>query len=602
MLEVEDWTARRPVTGESKDLEVPSLQDASQALSRLQQEALSWIPRVPEKIARVTEQATLIINDALKAAAEAAAPKKTEWTIAIDLTTNFYNGNGVTQRMGELEKLAAKTEGKPVTFVVQAARPIGGDALDPEFFSYDYDYQMERYVIQNGKIQKIETSYSRGYGGDLEDLLTFTCKRFKPEKLGLILDSHGGGNQGLQGDAFIDMYAPSGNIGELSVDGLVKSIKKGLKGSGREKIDLLNFDCCLMGQNGVVQRLQGLTDHIVASTETEHIIGQNISKPLTELLADPKVTPNQLAERMIEACKTQAPRESGSWLWKKPVPVETLSHYNLAHAKEFGDGLNKLGDALTLAIKDPNNAKVIEAIIDKTFTYGGKRRQISVFGLFFAPESHGTKTDIKDFTERVIKAIDAKELKDPDGTIKQAASEALKSHDKLVQSYFGYGLYDKRGGLTVFLPSRHLRDLDFAAQSKTTAFQLHKAGLEFREDAAEESFKNLAKKMKTTEDEIDSANKTRKIDIRTLEQVTQKFAKAKELFKALQESVGREEFMRNLQEFQSAAESLSKSNFYQMRLVEARDKAKTETSDVYKAELVTSDNGWGRFRRAMQKD
>ncbi len=602
MTEYQERGATSPSTGLAaveSEIFFPSVQkDAHEALSKLQEEALSWLPRIPEKISQLAEKAALKLSDAVKSAA-AKGPEKTEWTIVVDLTTNFYAGNGVTNRLKELNELAKQTEGKSITFVVQAQVPIEGDPLDPEFASWDYDYTIDRYVIQNGKVTKLESDYSQGYGQDLEGLLALTCKRFAPEKLGLILDSHGDGNQGLQGDARMDLFSTGGNIGELKIDDLTKSIKRGLRDSGRKKIDLIDFDCCLMGQNGVIQRLNGLADHVVASPETENIIGQNLRKPLERLIANTKLSPAEFAEDIVSACKQQKPRDGG-WLWKKPVPVETLSHYDVKFAQAFNTSLNSFGDAMTAAVKDPKNAKAVEDIIDKTYTYGGKRRQISIFGVFLAEESHGRKFDIKEFTQRVVSAIEKKELNDPSGQIKKSANEVLANHSKLVRSYFGYGLYEKQGGLSVFLPGRHLRDPDFAAKTKTTVFQLHKLGNEVTEGNTQEQYAVIKKKLKDVGSEIESASKD-KTELKMLEQVKQKYQKVEKSFKSL-ESGPAQDFAKNLSRFQKATEELSRCTFYEGVLQKARDRARNETADQYKAELVTSDNGWGRFRRAMQRD
>lgn len=580
-------------------------QDASNALSKLQDEAYAWLPRLSRNLSEAAEQAALAIAGGVKAATE-SKPEKTEWTVAFDLTTNFHGGNGVTARLKELKELAKQTEGKPITFVVQAAVPVGGDPTDPEFFSGDYDYSIDRYVIRDGKVTLVETVPSEGYGPDLVGLLSLTSKRFEPKKLALILDSHGSGNQGLQGDAPWDLFSPPDtNIGELKVDDLVKCIKRGLKGSGREKVDLLDFDCCLMGQTGVMQRVQKISDHVIASPETENIIGQNLRKPLTNLIANTDLTPEQLAGEILEAARHQEVRDSKawhSWLWKKPVPVETLSHYDVKHASEFGSKLDKLGNLLTEALKDSKSARALDRVLDETFTYGGKRRQIEVFGFFFAPESHGRKFDFKDFAQRVVAAVDKKEIADPDGRLKQSVGETIESHDKLVRANFGYGVYEKRGGLTVFLPGRHLRDPEVAAKSKTSAYQLQTmcAGLEHGASGMAEKFKQVEKKLKEISEQLDSASKKPDAQPKVIEQVVLRSKGVQDAFAKLQ-TASAEDFPKQLEVLNEASEKLARTAFFQDALHKEKKEAKKERSSVYRAELVDPDTGWGRFRKALLK-
>src|SRR6185295_18979551 len=49
------------------------------------------------------------------------------------------------------------------------------------------------------------------------------------------------------------------------------------------------------------------------------------------------------------------------------------------------------------------------------------------------------KRDLKDFVEKVIKAIDEGKLKDERGKLKEAAQKVLKDGESLTKSYFGRG-------------------------------------------------------------------------------------------------------------------------------------------------------------------
>lgn len=589
-------------TGEYSIASLP--EGAASALSKLHDEAYAWLPRLSKTLSDTAERAAITVADGMKAAIE-SKPDKTEWTVVFDLTTNFHNGYGVTARLKELRELAKQTEGKPITFVVQAAMPIGGDPTDPEFFSGDYDYNIDRYIIKDGKMKHVETVPSEGFGEDLIGLLTLTSKRFDPKKLALVVDSHGSGNQGLQGDAPWDIFSPGPNAGELKVDDLVHCIKRGLKDSGRTQVDLLDFDCCLMGQSGVMQRIQKVAHHVIASPETENIIGQSLRKPLEKLIADTGLNPEQLAGEILEAAKHQEVRDSKAWhnwLWKKPVPVETLSHYDVKYATQYDARLNKFGDLLTAALKDRKSAEALERILDETFTYGGKRKQISVFGVFLAQESHGKKFDVKDFTQRVVAAINRKEIADPDGKLRQSATETLESHDKLVRAYFGYGLYEKRGGLTVFLPGRQLRDPEVAAKSKTSAFQLQtlSAGLEHDKPDLKEKFQQLERKLKEISGQIESAEKKADSKSKVIEQVELRCRRVEKTFEKLQKASA-EDFPKQLVHFNRATENLARTAFFQDALNKAKEEAREERNTVYKAELVNADTGWGRFRKALLK-
>jgi hypothetical protein len=92
----------------------------------------------------------------------------------------------------------------------------------------------------------------------------------------------------------------------------------------------------------------------------------------------------------------------------------------------------------------------------------------------------------------------------------------------------------------------------------------------------------------------------RKEDPKVVDQVKERFEKVKSAFESLQKA-GEKDFNKQLSEFQKSATELTKTTFFQTKLEEERKSSKSKTAEVYKAELVTGNNGWGRFRKALQR-
>lgn len=430
------------------DFAPPSLDDAQQALQRLSDEAQTSLRSLFERVRK--SETVDALSRTWEAVKQGLSREKTDWTFAINLTTDYGSGYGVEARMAELHKLAEKSRGKPVTLVVQAAMP---DYQSPEAFASGLPdgHYLDRWVIKDGKMTWVESAKSVGLAKDTEDLLAFTGKRFDAKRLGLLLDSHGNGNLGLTGDT-----------GRATVPEFAQALRNGLKLINRKSLDVLDFDCCLMAQNGVVNEVKDVTRNVVASAETEHIAGQELTIPLERIFENPGMTGGQVARDFIKSSRDkQATMEAVSKVLAyfgidnpAKVPIKTLAHMSVEEYEGFRGSLDKFGDKMCDVLKDEANRAAIEDVIDDTATYGGGGGGF----LFLFMSVKGDKYDLKDFTTRVVKAIDAGKIKDADGTLKACAEDVLAKRNKLVGDYFGHGNYAQLGGYSVFLPARDLRE------------------------------------------------------------------------------------------------------------------------------------------------
>lgn len=402
---------------------------------------------------------------------------KQNWLVVMNLATDFGGECTIEKRTNKLQELAKSTEGKPVTIVVQSA------VLDEKSGKYN----LERFVLKDGKVEKLKSpGESKGYGSDVEGLMKYASSTFPAKNVGLILDSHGSGNDGLMGDN-----------GNLSLADLKTHVQTALKGSGHEKLDFLQFDACLMAQNGVLESTQSIAKHVVASAEPEGVTADTAAadnKNLAQLLKNPNMTADQLAE----LCVAQAKDVNG---------FDTLAHFDMAKYSAFRQSLDSFGEGLTKLWDDPKQQEVLRQIVGQTFEYGGGGGG-GIGGLFHIlgggkdkyalnPEDSsdnnsqaqlrppkpgfeqlldylrerplfsempfhelppfsrclGTaKRDLKDFVDKVVAAIDAGKLKDEDGKLKAAAEKLLKEGESLTKSFFGRGEHKGLGGLSVFLP------------------------------------------------------------------------------------------------------------------------------------------------------
>lgn len=401
-------------------------------------------------------RAALKLFDGDKPLEVGGAPRehpRQDWVIAMNLAADFGNECTIEKRTKKLQELAADTRGKPVTIVVQFAVKQKDGAC-----------KLERFALNGGKVVKLESpGRSGGYASDVEQLLKFTSQNYQTRNLGLILDSHGTGNGGMSGDT-----------GSLSLTELRDSVTRGLRNSGHDKLDLLQFNACLMGQNGVLESTQSIARHIVASAEPEGTGAQGRdfdNRVFRELLRNPSMTAGDLADVGIRQARDMA----------RDFP--TLAHFDMEKYGKFRESLDVFGEKMAKLCKDPAQLAVIQNIIRETFAYGGG--SIKFLNLFlgggkdkpflgkpdFIKPPSGSdwgfqgiggsgfraesgRRDVKDFVARVLLAISKGQLKDEDGSLEKAAKSLLIDGTALVKSFFADGKERMNtGGLSAFLPT-----------------------------------------------------------------------------------------------------------------------------------------------------
>ncbi len=354
---------------------------------------------------------------------------------------------------------------------------------------------LDRYLIANGKIEKLETTPSANASDDLQSFVS-TAHKYPASKYALVLMRHGAGNRGIQGDN-----------GTISLADLVGSIRRGLdepaekkKVSGKEptesnpgpndsdqgdkpvakgtlKLDLLNFDACQMAEHSVPSAMASVAKHMVASSENEGALVtkepemQDLNEQVRALLADPKMTGDTFARKIIEIMRSSSNESEEAYGKWHPVPV--LAHFRLEHAEQFKTSLNAFGDTLAGALADsePLNRKAIGRAIDSTPRLGVTN--------WFQPTHTDHLNDLKSFAEIIKAACDNGEIKDPDKKIRDSATQLLDARAKLVPDFFGADSgtdalpkYGAQGGIAVFLPDSALRDPKEEAKLQSGPTQL----------------------------------------------------------------------------------------------------------------------------------
>ncbi len=528
--------------------------------------------------------------DALDKLAPPPKEKQADWTFAINFTTDFGDNQGVMSGMERLEEFAAKTKGSNVKIVAQAAFPRDAEICGEDiqcFAPGSSKYRLDRYLLADGKLKFIDSVDSNGYAADVESLVKLTSKNYPGKRMGLIIDSHGSGNEGLLGDT-----------GTAGVDEFVQAVQNGLKDSGHAKFDILDFDTCLMAQDGALGKISKVADQVVASAETESIYNaQNYLDPIAGLIKKPETDGFTLARQIV----SETHKDMEFWKFEGWMPaVQTLGHFNMRQYEQFKKNLDQFGEELVKSLNNPANRPVIEAAIDNSRKYGSSGHLMAL--MFGTSINQKNRTDLKDFTERVLSAIDSGEISDPDRTLKKAAYDVMSARGMFVDSYHGDGDYKAAGGISTFLPSRSLRNVEREVQMSCTAGRLkdltdpakfnavnrtEKTRSEFLEKVVAESFmtnhgffffggvKGVEKELKAVDD-------------------------AALKFKSAANDNARKTAF---EELHNACVTLAKSAPFTAIQDRHKNDLEGKVSKVYKANFIeeTKDTGWSKFRLKLKQ-
>lgn len=510
------------------------------------------------------------------AATDHDRPAKTEWALALNLTTNFdKDPEGKFYRLEDLRKFAEKTKGKSIAIVVQAAfqNELEKPGASPT-------YTLERYVIRDGVIRQVIHGQSKGYAQDLKELTQYAAKNTPSDKLALVLDSHGTGNKGLYGDT-----------GTITLPEFVKNVKDGLAGSGREKIDVIHFDTCLMAQNGAMNRIKEIADRMVASPEIESTKGITLVPLWDKLVSDPKTTPESFAREIVRQARIQgAEREKAN----RSIPIDIISHVDLRKHEPLRQSLDVFGDLLVEALKDSNNKVAIEEAIDKSRNFGR-----GWTGLPTRDYVHYYRADLKDFAELIIRSIEDGRLTDDNRKLKAAAEDVLLKRGQLVDSSYAHGEYVGTGGVSVFLPGRNMRNVDREARLMTTAGRIA--------DATEpERFAEINKDAKTLAAFLQNAKMdllfTRPFLFFGVKGVDSELKVLGDAIQGFERATTEDDRRKSFARIHRAATNLETCDHFQK--LQARNKVilREKVAEEYKAQLIDDKDtsGWARFRLMLR--
>ena len=223
-----------------------------------------------------------------------------QWTFMVYLDSDNNLESAGIEDMNEMEEIGSNDD---INIVVLMDRCEGDDTSNGDWEDRRYYYVTKDPAGANNEMISTEVDYPHLTPGEepnmgdpqtLVNFLTWSMTTFPAEHYMLSLWNHGGGIRGVCWD---DSTPDHDN---LDLPELRTAFQQVQNNTGVEKLDVIGFDACLMGETGIHYQLQPFTDIVVASEATESNDGWPYELFLGDVEQDPMMTPEEVARSLVE--------------------------------------------------------------------------------------------------------------------------------------------------------------------------------------------------------------------------------------------------------------------------------------------------------------
>jgi hypothetical protein len=480
--------------------------------------------------------------------------------------------------MNKLEELATSTRDKPVAFLLQSVATELPRAEPGDPSAQPPTPQLERYVIRDGKISKLETVPSKGMVNDLQELLAITSTICPADKRGLILATHG------------YMTGFCGDTGSMDLTQFKASVQSALADGGKDKLDFMELNSCTMGQEQVLHASRDLSQDIVASPE---LIDSDLDwiTPLQSLADNPQLDGNELARHMIAESRKQNEGLGGGLAF-------TIAHYKTEAYDDFRNALDNLGDQLCHMVSDPAQSRIVDCIVDNTHDYAASRLRNSpeLRDVFYpGPLWMQGSRDLKDLCHRLTEAVDQGQLVDPAGSLRKSVEDLLSRQQNLVASYYGRGEDSADRGPGGYIP----RTITDQAVSAHTSVGI----LSRLTDTSPGRFnpKWAGELRNEIQRSLNSANLSceKVLDVEKHPQLKGDFQSMRAITKEIESARAPEQFRQALRELHERAHALKESPSFERVLKKTREFMEADRDAAHCQQAADELGGWGRFQQHL---
>jgi hypothetical protein len=364
------------------------------------------------------------------AASEENTPFKTdkvkEWNVLVYMAGDNTLEENMARNMADLEKIGSN---EMVNILVQFDRGSRQHrGISPwdgarRFYVTKSDNPNELTSQVKGELGEVDTSNP----DHLKDFILWAHKEYPAKHTIIIVSNHGGGFAGVAND--------DSSKSVMNIPDLEKAIDDARKSLGKDKFDIIGFDCCLMGQSEVAYQLKDQAKIMIASEEAEGNGGWPYSSILGEegklvralnLMAQRKISiePEQVARKIIEeSAKTQD-------------QLPTLSAIDLTKMDSLASAAS---DFAREVMAKPDALDLVRKIANKTESYSKTIPFI---------EPYGQYRDLIDFATKIVESKDL-----TDASVRGKAADLLDAAKNAIIAEQHSELYKDSHGISVYLPT-----------------------------------------------------------------------------------------------------------------------------------------------------
>ncbi len=259
-----------------------------------------------------------------------------EWTIMVYLNAkNDLERFGIID-MNEMEKVGSNNY---FNIVVQFGRIKGYDSSNG-----DWSGVRRYYITKDDDSNIINSQVIENLGevdmGDYKTLVDFAKwakKKYPAKKYMLVIWNHGTGwEKGMK------TTITKGVSYDEATGNHINTPQLGLAMKEIGKVDVINFDACLMQMIEVSYEIKDYATYIVASEEVEPVDGDSYDGYLTKLAANPTMGPLELSKAVVNAYYEYY-SQKGQGTTKSVIRAEKLNDL-LSSVNNFAYTLSELGD------------------------------------------------------------------------------------------------------------------------------------------------------------------------------------------------------------------------------------------------------------------
>ena len=266
-----------------------------------------------------------------------------DWTFMVYLDGDNNLEDAAIEDINEMESGGGSTDDVNVITIID--RIPGYDGTNGDWTGARY------YKIVNDHSLAINSQLLADLGevdmsdpATLEAFLRYCFANFPAEHYALSIWDHG---NGVFGACYDDT---TGSSACLYADEIQSAVKSASNAYG-EKIDIIAFDCCLMGMIEVAYELRHLCNYFVGSEDLIPWAGYNYEILINTLTTNSSITPKAYAQSFVSAFAAEYSSEKGNCLslidetkLLELIPVmqnfvgnltEAIKHYNHAYIVMF---------------------------------------------------------------------------------------------------------------------------------------------------------------------------------------------------------------------------------------------------------------------------